>query len=396
MPLLTSEARTTSSSVVSTGPHRASTSTRPGSTLGTSISVSNVPSSSAVVLPTSSPAISSVTDAPGSQPCPVAVASPPGGTVGSSTSSARTSGTVVDDCRGAAPAIGTTADSERDHRDDAGDDLPRRSRKPAHAAVSPRTARSVAYPHRAWQAPGVSAKEIVLVRHGETEWAKLGRHTGRTDIPLTDDGRMQAELVGRRLDGRDFALVLTSPLGRAFDTCRLAGLAGVAEHDDDLLEWDYGEYEGRRTVDIRVDRPGLDVVGRRRARRRDGERRSAARVDRVIDRAVAADGDVALFAHGHVLRVLGARWLGLDPTGGRLFALSPATLSVLGYERETRVFLRWNDVCDPVVALQTEVEDSLMAVEVHGRRRAGRARGRVDRSPNRSRRSRPAADSRSR
>jgi probable phosphoglycerate mutase len=203
----------------------------------------------------------------------------------------------------------------------------------------------------------VSAKEIVLVRHGETEWAKLGRHTGRTDIPLTDDGRAQAELAGRRLAGRDFALVLTSPLGRASDTCRLAGLAGVAERDDDLLEWDYGEYEGRRTVDIRVDRPGWTlwddgVPG--------GETASevAARVDRVIDRAVAADGDVALFAHGHVLRVLGARWLGLDPTGGRLFALSPATLSVLGYERETRVFLRWNDACDPVVALQREAEDS--------------------------------------
>ena len=154
-----------------------------------------------------------------------------------------------------------------------------------------------------------------------------------------------------------FALVLTSPLGRAADTCRLAGLAGVAEHDDDLLEWDYGEYEGRRTVDIRVDRPGWTlwddgVPGGETATQ------VAARVDRVIERAVAAGGDVALFAHGHVLRVLGARWLGLDPTGGRLFALSPATLSVLGYEREIRVFLRWNDVCDPVVALPTKVEES--------------------------------------
>ena len=214
-------------------------------------------------------------------------------------------------CRGAAPtgtattSIATTATIGRD-------DPPLRCRGPDHAAVSPRTGSSVAHPHHAWQAPGVSAKEIVLVRHGETEWAKLGRHTGRTDIPLTDDGRAQAELAGRRLAGRDFALVLTSPLGRAFDTCRLAGLAGVAERDDDLLEWDYGEYEGRRTVDIRVDRPGWTlwddgVPG--------GETASevAARVDRVIDRAVAADGDVALFAHGHVLRVLGARWLGIEP-----------------------------------------------------------------------------------
>jgi probable phosphoglycerate mutase len=201
----------------------------------------------------------------------------------------------------------------------------------------------------------MAPREIVLVRHGETEWARLGRHTGRTDIPLTEDGRMQAELVGRRLDGREFALVLTSPLGRASDTCRLAGLAGVAEHDDDLLEWDYGEYEGRRTVDIRVDCPGWTlwddgVPGGETAAQ------VGARVDRVIARALAARGDVALFAHGHLLRVLGARWLGLDPTEGRLFALSPATLSVLGYERETRVFLRWNDVCDPVVALPTEVE----------------------------------------
>jgi broad specificity phosphatase PhoE len=201
------------------------------------------------------------------------------------------------------------------------------------------------------------SQEIVLVRHGETEWAKLGRHTGRTDIPLTDEGCAQAELAGRRLDGREFALVLTSPLGRASDTCRLAGLAGAAEHDEDLLEWDYGEYEGRRTVDIRIDRPGWTlwddgVPGGETATQ------VGARVDRVIERAAAADGDVALFAHGHVLRVLGARWLGLDPTGGRYFALSPATLSVLGYERETRVFLRWNDLCDPVVALEAQVEES--------------------------------------
>lgn len=192
------------------------------------------------------------------------------------------------------------------------------------------------------------------MRHGETEWARLGRHTGRTDIPLTDEGCAQAELVGRRLGGRDFALVLTSPLGRAANTCRLAGLSAVAEHDDDLLEWDYGEYEGQRTVDIRVERPGWTLWS-------DGVPggetavQVGARVDRVIARAVAADGDVALFAHGHLLRVLGARWLGLDPTAGRLFALSPATLSVLGYERETRVFLRWNDVCDPLDALPTEV-----------------------------------------
>jgi probable phosphoglycerate mutase len=189
--------------------------------------------------------------------------------------------------------------------------------------------------------------EVVLVRHGETEWARLGRHTGRTDIPLTEEGRAQAELAGRRLAGREFALVLTSPLSRAADTCRLAGFAAHCETTDDLLEWDYGEYEGRRTVDIRGERPGWTLWA-------DGvpggetAAQVGARADNVIARASEADGDVLLFAHGHLLRVLGARWLNLEPTGGRLFALSPATLSVLGYERETRVFLRWNDICDSV------------------------------------------------
>ena len=189
--------------------------------------------------------------------------------------------------------------------------------------------------------------EVVLVRHGETEWARLGRHTGRTDIPLTEEGRSQAELAGRRLVGRSFGLVLTSPLSRASETCRLAGFADQCEPTDDLLEWDYGEYEGRRTADIRIERPGWTlwadgVPG--------GETAAAvgARADRVIARALEADGDVLLFAHGHLLRVLGARWLELEPTAGRLFALSPATLSVLGYERETRVFFRWNDICDSV------------------------------------------------
>jgi probable phosphoglycerate mutase len=189
--------------------------------------------------------------------------------------------------------------------------------------------------------------EVVLVRHGETEWAKLGRHTGRTDIPLTDEGRAQAELAGRRLVGREFALVLTSPLSRAAETCRLAGFADQCETTDDLLEWDYGDYEGRRTVEIRVDRPGWTlwadgVPGGETASQVGG------RADKVIERALAAPGDVLLFAHGHLLRVLGARWLDLEPTAGRLFALSPATLSVLGFERETRVFQRWNDICDSV------------------------------------------------
>jgi broad specificity phosphatase PhoE len=185
------------------------------------------------------------------------------------------------------------------------------------------------------------SQEVVLVRHGETEWSRELRHTGRTDVPLTDAGRQQAELVGESLRGRTFALVLTSPLQRAAETCRLAGFGGVAKRRDDLMEWDYGDYEGRRTDEIRKEVAGwtvfqggvphgetLEQVGRR--------------ADRVIAEARAANGDVLLFGHGHVLRILCARWLGLEPDGGRLFALDPATLSGLGFERETPVIRFWN------------------------------------------------------
>ena len=187
--------------------------------------------------------------------------------------------------------------------------------------------------------------QLWLVRHGETEWAALGRHTGRTDIPLTEAGRAQAKSVARRLAGRDFALVLSSPLSRALDTARLAGFAGQVETDDDLMEWDYGDDEGRTTAQIREDRPGWTIW-------RDGPRGGetadevAERVDRVITRVRAIDGDVLAFAHGHVLRVLAARWLGEPPTEGRLYALSTATVSVLGWERETAVIERWNDISD--------------------------------------------------
>jgi probable phosphoglycerate mutase len=184
-------------------------------------------------------------------------------------------------------------------------------------------------------------QEIVLVRHGETEWTLSGRHTGRTDIPLTDRGREQARRIGAALRDRRFVLVLSSPLSRALETCRLAGLGDLAELTDDLLEWDYGEYEGLRTADIRQTRPGWTlwadgVPG--------GETAAdvARRVDRVIERARGAGGSVALFAHGHVLRVLTARWLGLPPEDGRLFAMDPGAVSVLGYEREAPVVRRWN------------------------------------------------------
>jgi probable phosphoglycerate mutase len=189
---------------------------------------------------------------------------------------------------------------------------------------------------------------LVLVRHGETEWARDGRHTGRTDIPLTDLGRRQATVLGDRLRGRSFVSVMTSPLSRAAETCRLAGLGDVADTSDDLMEWDYGAYEGRRTVDIRIDAPGWTIW-------QDGvpggesAAEVATRADRVIQKALAAGGEVVLFAHGHFLRVLTARWLGLTPDMGRLFALAPATISVLGHEREQRVIVRWNDRCHLVL-----------------------------------------------
>jgi broad specificity phosphatase PhoE len=183
------------------------------------------------------------------------------------------------------------------------------------------------------------AQEVVLVRHGETEWSRSGQHTGNTDIPLTEAGRRAAEALGAPLRARSFALVLTSPLQRAAETARLAGFG--AEVRDELKEWDYGAYEGRKTVDIREERPGWSLW-------RDGApggempAEVGARVDRVIAEIRAMAGEVAVFAHGHVLRVLAARWIGLGPEAGGLFALDPATISVLGYERETPVIRVWN------------------------------------------------------
>jgi broad specificity phosphatase PhoE len=183
--------------------------------------------------------------------------------------------------------------------------------------------------------------EIVLARHGETEWSRDLRHTGRTNIPLTDKGRRQAELLRDSLAGRSFDRVLSSPLDRALETCRLAGLGEHAELSDDLVEWDYGEYEGITTAQIREGRPDWYLW-------RDGcpGGETAADVGRRVDRVIAEldglDGDVAVFAHGHVLRVLAARWLRLGPESGALLKLDTGTLSALGWERETRVVTRWN------------------------------------------------------
>jgi probable phosphoglycerate mutase len=188
--------------------------------------------------------------------------------------------------------------------------------------------------------------EVVLVRHGETEWSRSGRHTGRTDIPLTELGRREAEAAGDELAGRPFELVLTSPLERARETCRLAGYGAGAQVRDDLREWDYGDYEGVTSAEIHIEHPGWTVwTGPVPGGETIGE--VAARADRIVAEAQQAAGDVLVFSHGHLLRVLTARWLGLEPTAGRLFALDPATISVLGHEHDTRVIREWNAGCGP-------------------------------------------------
>jgi probable phosphoglycerate mutase len=183
--------------------------------------------------------------------------------------------------------------------------------------------------------------EIVLARHGETKWSRDRRHTGRTDIPLTENGREQARALGQALGEWSFGRVLASPLQRALETCRLAGLGEAAETSDDLLEWDYGEYEGITTAEIRQSRPDW-YLWRDGCPGGESPEDVARRADRVIAAIAGSDADVALFAHGHILRAIAARWLGLGAEGGALLALGTGTLSVLGYERETRVITRWN------------------------------------------------------
>jgi broad specificity phosphatase PhoE len=184
--------------------------------------------------------------------------------------------------------------------------------------------------------------EIVLVRHGETEWSREGRHTGRTDVPLTERGRREADALGPALAERSFALVLTSPLSRALDTCRRAGLGREAQVRPDLGEWDYGAYEGQTTQQIRLAQPGW-TLWRDGVEEGETVQQVGARADRVIAELRQAGGDVAVFAHGHLLRVLAARWLGLEPAAGALFVLEPATISVLGQEHEQPVLRVWNE-----------------------------------------------------
>ena len=192
--------------------------------------------------------------------------------------------------------------------------------------------------------------EVWVARHGETEWSRTGRHTGRTDIPLTEAGRREAEGLRRAFGGRRFALVLSSPLSRALDTCRIAGYGDEAITSDDLLEWDYGAVEGRTSAEVAAGNPGWTIWTGALPRGETIEQ-VAARADRVIARAATAGGDVLLFAHGHIIRILTARWLGLGPRDGRLFALSTASLGVLGEESGGRVIRWWNLV--PARALPT-------------------------------------------
>lgn len=183
---------------------------------------------------------------------------------------------------------------------------------------------------------------LVLIRHGETEWSRDKRHTGRTDLPLTAKGREEALLAGARVSQANFARVLTSPLQRARDTCELAGLLPQAEIVEDLVELHYGDFEGLTTREIRETRPGWEIW---RDGCPNGELLAEAgeRVDRVIARVEDEPGEVAIFAHGHILRVLAARWIGLDPSFGGAFPLGTGALSRLGHEREKRAILRWND-----------------------------------------------------
>ena len=184
-------------------------------------------------------------------------------------------------------------------------------------------------------------EEVFLVRHGETEWSLSGRHTGVTDLPLTENGRRAAQRLGPLLSKTEFALVLSSPLQRARRTCELAGLGDRMQVDADLVEWTYGEYEGLTPEEIQRAAPGWMIF-------RDGcpggesPDQVGARVDRLLGKVRAVAGRVALFAHGHVLRVFAARWIGLPPTHGGHFLLDTATVSILGYYRDIPAVKRWN------------------------------------------------------
>lgn len=190
-----------------------------------------------------------------------------------------------------------------------------------------------------------STQTVHIFRHGATEWSDSGRHTGVTDIPLTPEGRRNAERLRPLLQGRAFARVMTSPLARAVQTCRIAGLGDQAQVVDDLMEWNYGDYEGLTTEEIRRTDPDW-LVFTDGCPNGESPADVGRRADRVIAQVRRVDGDVALFAHGHVLRVLAARWIGLSPGHGRFFVLDTATYNLLGYYHHSPALLRWNAPLD--------------------------------------------------
>jgi broad specificity phosphatase PhoE len=199
---------------------------------------------------------------------------------------------------------------------------------------------------------------VYLARHGETAWTISRQHTGVTDLPLTARGEVEAGQLGERLEGLSFAGVLTSPLQRASRTCELAGFGAAAELEPDLLEWNYGAYEGRTSVDIRAERPDWQLF-------RDGcpggelPDQVGARADRVARRVRAMGGDVLLFSSGHFLRVFVARWLGLEPGAGRYFLLDTASLSAVGYEhdRSEPAIRLWNEIPHPVRIIPAQMRE---------------------------------------
>jgi len=191
--------------------------------------------------------------------------------------------------------------------------------------------------------------EVCAIRHGETEWALSGQHTGLTDIPLTENGRCLAAELAPILAAHRFAAVLVSPLSRARETCHLAGLHGAAQIEPDLIEWNYGEYEGLTTSQIQARHSGW-MIFRDGAPGGESPEDVAARVDRVIARIHKIAGNVAIFSHGHILRVFAARWIGLPPAGGCHFLLNTGTVCVLGHYRSEPAIRIWNG---PLVALQS-------------------------------------------
>lgn len=214
--------------------------------------------------------------------------------------------------------------------------------------LPPRRARGGERPAHEHPAAAMSALEslgagdVLLVRHAETEWSRDGRHTGRTDVPLTEEGRRAARALGERLGRLRPAAILISPSARARETFELSGISGEAQVREDLLEWDYGVYEGLTSAQIKVERPNWDLW---RDGCPDGEMPGdvGARTDRVVAELRRADGLVAVFSHGHMLRVLGARWIELEPEGGGRLGLSTGALCTLGHEHRRSVLSSWND-----------------------------------------------------